>query len=126
MDSNQKMKKSNCHVYVDAHLCIANAKCIAAAPCIFILDDDTGLAGIENEDLAHSLTYGANIALHFALVLRTRNTACVEEAVIVFGHFLVRTVDLRGVEVGLDHSRFEVVQNDAPWNTAEVFEHPDV
>jgi ferredoxin len=44
--------KSSLHVYVDATRCIANAKCTAAAPGIFVLDDETGVAVIENEDRA--------------------------------------------------------------------------
>jgi ferredoxin len=52
VDSNTKNDKSALHVYVDAHRCIANAKCTAAAPGIFVLDDETGVAVIENEDRA--------------------------------------------------------------------------
>lgn len=52
MDSNQAPEQSRLHVYVDAHRCIANAKCTAAAPGIFVLDDETGVAVIENEDRA--------------------------------------------------------------------------
>ena len=39
-------------VYVDPKRCIANAKCTAAAPGIFVLDEETGVAVIENQDLA--------------------------------------------------------------------------
>ena len=45
-------EKSSLHVYVDANRCIANAKCTAAAPGIFVLDDETGVAVIENGDRA--------------------------------------------------------------------------
>jgi ferredoxin len=44
--------KSGLRVYIDANRCIANAKCTAAAPGIFVLDDETGVAVIENEDQA--------------------------------------------------------------------------
>lgn len=37
---------------VDPHRCIANAKCTAAAPGIFVLDEETGTAVLENEDQA--------------------------------------------------------------------------
>ena len=52
MDSSIGGEKSGLHVYVDANRCIANAKCTAAAPGIFVLDDETGVAVIENEDRA--------------------------------------------------------------------------
>ena len=40
------------HVWVDPNRCVANAKCTAAAPGIFVLDEETGVAVIENEDIA--------------------------------------------------------------------------
>lgn len=52
MNSPRDTDKSNLHVYVDAHRCIANAKCTAAAPGIFVLDEETGVAVIENEERA--------------------------------------------------------------------------
>lgn len=39
-------------MYVDPSRCIANAKCTTAAPGIFVLDEETGIAVIENEDQA--------------------------------------------------------------------------
>ena len=44
--------RSKLHVFVDAKRCIANAKCTYAAPGIFVLDEETGVAVIENEDSA--------------------------------------------------------------------------
>jgi ferredoxin len=52
MESNEDTGKPAFHVYVDPNRCIANAKCTAAAPGIFVLDDETGVAVIENEDRA--------------------------------------------------------------------------
>src|SRR5215216_2234271 len=52
MDSNQGADKPALHVYVDPNRCIANAKCTAAAPGIFVLNEETGVAEIENEDIA--------------------------------------------------------------------------
>jgi ferredoxin len=52
LESSGSSDKANFHVYVDANRCIANAKCTAAAPGIFVLDDETGVAVIENEDRA--------------------------------------------------------------------------
>lgn len=39
-------------VYVDPNRCIANAKCTTAAPGIYVLDEETGVAVIENTDEA--------------------------------------------------------------------------
>jgi ferredoxin len=39
-------------VWIDAKRCVANARCTYAAPGIFVLDEETGVAEIENEDLA--------------------------------------------------------------------------
>jgi ferredoxin len=52
MDSNEGNGKPALRVYVDPNRCIANAKCTAAAPGIFVLDDETGVAVIENEERA--------------------------------------------------------------------------
>src|SRR5215212_11904527 len=59
------------HVYVDANRCIANAKCTAAAPGIFVLDDETGVAVIENE-------YRATVEQFFAAA-----RACPTQAIII-------------------------------------------
>ncbi len=45
-------QKRGLRVYVDPKRCIANAKCTAAAPGIFVLDEETGIAYIENEERA--------------------------------------------------------------------------
>lgn len=42
----------NIRVHVDAARCVSNAKCTYAAPGIFTLDEETGIAVIENEDQA--------------------------------------------------------------------------
>jgi len=52
MSNEQSPETARVHVYVDAHRCIANAKCTAAAPGIFVLDEETGVAIIENEERA--------------------------------------------------------------------------
>ena len=39
-------------VWIDAKRCVANARCTYAAPGIFTMDEETGVAMIENEDLA--------------------------------------------------------------------------
>ena len=50
MDASGQDQKRGLRVYVDPQRCIANAKCTAAAPGIFVLDEETGIAYIENEE----------------------------------------------------------------------------
>ncbi len=52
MDTPGQEQKRGLRVYVDPKRCIANAKCTTAAPGIFVLDEETGIAYIENEDQA--------------------------------------------------------------------------
>ena len=42
--------KGSTRVYIDPKRCIANAKCTAAAPGVYVLDEETGVAVIENPD----------------------------------------------------------------------------
>src|ERR671923_137664 len=44
--------KGHTRVYIDPKRCIANARCTAAAPGIYVLDEETGVAVIENADEA--------------------------------------------------------------------------
>ena len=44
--------KGSTRVYIDPARCIANAKCTTAAPGIYVLDEETGVAVIENADEA--------------------------------------------------------------------------
>jgi len=39
-------------IYIDPKRCIANAKCTTAAPGVYVLDDETGVAVIANPDEA--------------------------------------------------------------------------
>lgn len=52
MDPAEEQRKRGMRIYVDPNRCIANAKCTTAAPGIFVLDEETGVAVIENEDQA--------------------------------------------------------------------------
>ncbi len=45
-------KKRGLRVHVDPKRCIANGKCTTAAPGIYVLDEETGIAVLENEDEA--------------------------------------------------------------------------
>ena len=49
---SMEVQKGPTRVYVDPNRCIANAKCTAAAPGIFVLDEETGVAVIQNCDEA--------------------------------------------------------------------------
>ena len=49
---DQPTPKRHLRVYVDPKRCIANAKCTTAAPGIYVLDEETGIAVVENEDRA--------------------------------------------------------------------------
>ena len=42
--------KGATRVYIDPKRCIANAKCTTAAPGVYVLDEETGVAVIENPD----------------------------------------------------------------------------
>jgi ferredoxin len=47
-----EVTKGATRVYIDPKRCIANAKCTTAAPGIYVLDEETGVAVIENADEA--------------------------------------------------------------------------
>ena len=44
--------KRGLRVTIDPNRCIANAKCTAAAPGIYVLDEETGVAVLEHEEEA--------------------------------------------------------------------------
>lgn len=44
--------KRGLSVFIDPKRCIANAKCTTAAPGIYVLDEETGIAVLENEEEA--------------------------------------------------------------------------
>ncbi len=44
--------KRGIEVWVDPNRCIANAKCTTVAPGIFVLDDETGIAVLADEEHA--------------------------------------------------------------------------
>ncbi len=47
-----KANRNGVVVKIDPRRCIANAKCTTAAPGIYVLDEETGVAVLENEDTA--------------------------------------------------------------------------
>ena len=44
------LTKGSTRVYIDSKRCIATAKCTTAAPGVYALDEETGVAIIENPD----------------------------------------------------------------------------
>lgn len=52
MGSLEATKENGVKVWIDVDRCVANAKCTYAAPGILTLNDETGVAEIENEDVA--------------------------------------------------------------------------
>ncbi|CAA9540770.1 MAG: hypothetical protein AVDCRST_MAG87-69 [uncultured Thermomicrobiales bacterium] len=50
--SETDQPKSGVIVRIDPRRCIANAKCTTAAPGVFVLDEETGVAVLQNEDTA--------------------------------------------------------------------------
>jgi ferredoxin len=49
MPMNSSDAKRGLQVRIDPRRCIANAKCTTAAPGIYVLDEETGVAVLENE-----------------------------------------------------------------------------
>ena len=49
---DQIAQKRGVRVLIDPRRCIANAKCTTAAPGVYILDEETGVAVLENEERA--------------------------------------------------------------------------
>ena len=52
MSDTTDPRKNGLNVIIDAKRCIANGKCAVAAPGIYVLDEETGIAVFENEDQA--------------------------------------------------------------------------
>lgn len=63
--------KGTTRVYIDPKRCIANAKCTTAAPGIYVLDEETGVAVIENADEAtiEQLFAGARVCPTQAIII---------------------------------------------------------
>ena len=47
---SMEFTKGATRVHIDPKRCIANAKCTTAAPGVYVLDEETGVAVIENPD----------------------------------------------------------------------------
>lgn len=48
--SSESNNKAGLSVWVDPNRCIANAKCTTVAPGVFVLDEETGIAVLEDEE----------------------------------------------------------------------------
>lgn len=63
--------KSGLRVYIDPKRCIANAKCTTAAPGVYILDEETGIAYVEDFENARveQLFAGARVCPTQAIII---------------------------------------------------------
>jgi len=63
--------KRGLRVWIDPKRCIANAKCTTAAPGVYILDEETGVAYIEDPEAAtvEQLFAGARVCLTQAIII---------------------------------------------------------
>lgn len=63
--------KHGLRVYVDPKRCIANAKCTTAAPGIYVLDEETGVAYVEDIERAsvEQLFAGARVCPTQAIII---------------------------------------------------------
>lgn len=63
--------KQGLRVYIDPKRCIANAKCTTAAPGVYTLDEETGIAYVENfEDASvDQLFAGARVCPTQAIII---------------------------------------------------------
>ena len=52
LSPEQTAQKRGMRVWIDAKRCIANAKCTTAAPGVYVLDEETGVAVLEGEERA--------------------------------------------------------------------------
>lgn len=80
--TDQPSGQRGLRVWIDPKRCIANAKCTTVAPGIFVMDEETGIAEIQNEDIA-------TIEQYFAAA-----RACPTQAIIIeqFGRRVFPTI----------------------------------
>ena len=69
--SNQEAGKQGLHVWVDPRRCISNAKCTAAAPGIYVMDEETQIAELVDFDGAtvQQLFAGARVCPTQAIII---------------------------------------------------------
>ena len=67
----ERLQKRGLHVFIDPKRCIANGKCTTAAPGIYVLDEETGIAVLENEEeaTAEQLFAGARACPTQAIII---------------------------------------------------------
>ena len=63
--------KQGIRVHIDPKRCIANAKCTTAAPGVYVLDEETGIAYIEDFERANveQLFAGARVCPTQAIII---------------------------------------------------------
>ena len=82
--------------------------------------------GIEHHDPASGVADSPGIALNFSLIFWMHDACGVDKRAEVLGHVGIGAVELGIVEVGRDDAALKVVDHQAPGDSAEVLEHPDV
>jgi ferredoxin len=70
-DDKDTIGKTNLRVFVDPKRCVANGKCTYAAPGVYVIDEETGVAYVDDEDAAtvENLFAGARACPTDAIIL---------------------------------------------------------
>ena len=70
-DTNDTIGSTGLRVFVDPKRCVANGKCAYAAPGVYVIDEETGVAYVEDEDRAtvENLFAGARACPTDAIIL---------------------------------------------------------
>jgi len=74
-DSRNTIGTTNLRVRVDPRKCVANGKCTYAAPGIYVIDEETGIAYIDDEEraTAESILAGARACPTNAIIVEQYN-----------------------------------------------------
>jgi ferredoxin len=70
-DQSNTIGKTGLRVTVDPRRCVANGKCTYAAPGVYVIDEETGVAYVDDEDRAtvENLFAGARACPTDAIIL---------------------------------------------------------
>jgi ferredoxin len=74
-DSRNTIGTTNLRVRVDPRKCVANGKCTYAAPGIYVIDEETGIAYIDDEEraTAENILAGARACPTNAIIVEQYN-----------------------------------------------------
>ena len=70
-DTNETIGNTRLRVFVDPKRCVANGKCTYAAPVVYVIDEETGVAYVDDEERAtvENLFAGARACPTDAIIL---------------------------------------------------------